>query len=91
LPDKGHSHILNVFPIPASGSIFLELELHQDAKIEVEISNTIGQTLKAENFSGKAGIQLFEVSLQVPDGVYFATVRINGESAGSVKVIKASD
>lgn len=72
---------VNVFPNPANHFVNVELDLIDDAEVNVEILNTLGQVVAENSNSMVAGYNksTFDVS-SLPTGVYVLQLTIDGVS-----------
>ena len=80
--DELSSSSINIFPNPTSGQINISLE---EAKTGVlSIRNYLGQLVMKQEFKNT---QEFNISLDVPSGIYFLQLEIDGELI-TKKVVK---
>lgn len=76
-----------VFPNPAvSNSIFVQLKNNLNAKVEIEITNVVGQQIKKQNLTPEHGLLNVDIS-NLNRGVYFLKVNSENDSFIS-KIIK---
>lgn len=72
-------------PNPFEGTTFVNMTVPEPGNVKVEITDILGRTIHANDFSLQMGTHQLRVSLSTT-GVYFLTVRMNGAIA-SVKMI----
>lgn len=72
---------VSVFPNPSSDNVNFEFELMEDAEVQVDLVNVMGQTVFSQDF-GKLATGVNRNTIQVSNltpGVYFANINIGGE------------
>jgi hypothetical protein len=68
---------LSFYPNPASTSGTIEVNLKENAKMEITVMNSVGQTVFATSVNGNAGSNKVDVSLSnLSSGIYFYQVKI---------------
>jgi type IX secretion system substrate protein len=81
----------DVFPNPSEGHLNIEFSLPGNKKVAVELFNSLGQkmdvTSTLEGVKGKNTVQLDLSNL--PEGIYFAELMIDGKIAGTKRVVVA--
>jgi hypothetical protein len=70
------------YPNPVKGTTYFSVNLDKAANVIVEVSNVMGQKVISMNKGVvNAGSQVFSLDgSQLTSGIYFYTVKINGES-----------
>lgn len=81
---------LRAFPNPMENQVRVEYTLPEAAKVEVHVSNMMGQKMLIQPIGNQyAGINTTELNLQqLPTGMYFLQVHTNGKLAGTIRVLK---
>lgn len=75
---------LNLFPNPANGNFNLVFVNENASEVTIEISNSIGQTVKKENLSNTKGVVSHSVDItNLKPGIYF--VKVNAGAKSSIK------
>jgi hypothetical protein len=70
------------YPNPVKGVTYFDVNLEKAAPVIVEVSNLMGQKIMSmDKGLVNAGSQVFSIDgSQLTTGVYFYTVKVNGES-----------
>ena len=85
-----HSSIssLNFYPSPASTNGTIDVVLHDNAKMEIVILNSVGQTVYSTSLTGVAGGNKVDVNLSnLNSGLYFYQVRVANSKAITKKFV----
>jgi hypothetical protein len=80
---------LNIYPNPAKDLININFELHESAKVTIELVDIIGRTAALIENDKVYSTQMHNVSFNtkdIPNGVYFVKMKIN-ESYINKKII----
>ena len=86
VPEEELQTRVKVFPNPNDGHFFVEIDGDLKGKINFEIYDIKGQTIRSEELAEFKGYEFKEIDLsQAPAGLYF--VRISNESASIVRKI----
>lgn len=73
---------LNFYPNPASSNGTVEVVLNENAKMEVVILNSVGQTVYSTSVNGNSGVNKIDINLSsLSSGLYFYQVRIANSKA----------
>ena len=73
---------LSFYPNPASTNGTIEVVLNENAKMEVAILNSVGQTVYSTSVNGNIGVNKVDVNLNnLSSGLYFYQVRIANNKA----------
>ena len=90
LPDNGQLDIA-IYPQPVRDIVHMEFGMTASAVVRVDIFAVNGQQLvTSREFALEAGAQKIDFDLSdVADGMYLGRIYIDGQSAGTVKFVKA--
>jgi len=73
------STAFRAYPNPSAGVVNLEIEILDDAELQIEVFSATGQIVYAENISEKAGHYVHSINLSnVSSGVYMIKLMNNG-------------
>ncbi|MBI3518167.1 MAG: T9SS type A sorting domain-containing protein [Bacteroidetes bacterium] len=73
---------LNFYPNPTSSNGTIEVVLNENAKMDIAVLNSVGQTVYSTSVSGNAGSNKVDVNLSnLSSGLYFYQVRIANSKA----------
>jgi hypothetical protein len=79
---------LNFYPNPASTNGTIEVVLNENAKMDVVVLNSVGQTVYSTSVAGNAGSNKVDVNLNnLSSGLYFYQVRIANAKAVTKKFV----
>lgn len=78
---SGNAASIQVYPNPVEDRLFVAMDLKQSAKVEMALSNALGQQLAFKSDFYSQGPQKIEWPLELPAGVYFLQVRMDGKPA----------
>lgn len=81
---------LRAFPNPMKSQVRVEYTLPEAAKVEVHVSNMMGQRMLIKDMGNQySGLNSSELNIQqLPTGMYFLQKHTNGKLAGTVRVLK---
>jgi hypothetical protein len=85
-----HSSIssLNFYPSPASTNATIDVVLHDNAKMEIVILNSVGQTVYSTSVAGVAGGNKVDVNLSnLNSGLYFYQVKVANSKSVTKKFV----
>jgi hypothetical protein len=73
---------LNFYPNPTSSNGTIEVVLNENAKMDIAVINSVGQTVYSTTLSGNAGSNKVELNLtDLSSGLYFYQVKLEGSKA----------
>ncbi len=64
-------NVISVFPNPSSGNIFLEIHSSKNQQTSIEMFNSLGEKVFAEEKNLVAGVNKIVLEQNLPDGIYF--------------------
>ena len=75
---------VQVYPNPTEGLLYLQLNLPEAMQLQVQLRNSLGQTISHESLKMEAGIQQHQMELgTLPSGIYF--LQLNTANSQSVR------
>jgi hypothetical protein len=75
--EPGKDYIINLFPNPTDGLLYIQINNKVEQKVKVELFNSIGALIKTEEYTA-FHFDNKEISIKdLPIGVYFIKVQIN--------------
>jgi hypothetical protein len=82
--------IENAYPNPTNDCFFLDLNVKENAKIEVQICDINGKEITTQYFENQSiGSNLIRLNTEkIPNGIYLVQVYANGFLSGATKMIK---
>ncbi len=81
-----NSTAIKVFPNPSNGLFTVEYFLNTDADINISLYDITGKTLLNKTTSKQPGLQQDIMDKELPQGIYFLALQING-SLFSTKIL----
>lgn len=81
---------LHSYPVPASEYLSIEFEMKQTALVDINLYDLSGNVIPLLRDKAKAGLNRFSFSVSdLPEGVYFLTIRNNEQLYFSKKIVVA--
>lgn len=79
---------LNFYPNPASSNGTIEVSLVENAKMEIVVMNSVGQTVYTTSFEGTSGNNKVDINLSnLSTGLYFYQVKIANSKSVTKKFV----
>lgn len=83
------SHISALYPNPTQSETSFDIALTEKANMQVEILNTIGQSIAVQNTSLTSGSHTLSISTKnLPQGMYFVKIAAEGQLIATKRLIK---
>lgn len=78
-----------IYPNPARNNVTVNMSLAQADKVEISVSNAIGQTIRQTQVQGQSGVNTLNIDLSgAAAGIYFITLKVNTSSSTKKLVIE---
>jgi hypothetical protein len=82
----GKPTLSNAYPNPANNHVNFNVNGTGAGMSSVEVRNLLGSLVREINVTGNSGKITFETS-DLPEGVYFCSLLVNGESTATRKIV----
>jgi parallel beta-helix repeat protein len=80
--------VIELFPNPNSGQFNININANTDAQLAITVINSLGRKVHEALVHVVQGTNRFPINLNLPAGIYMATLQVNGETITRSFIVK---